>query len=63
MRDRGAVEGGRPPPFVERAHHDLDFAADCLLAMFRGEETDEAELGALLVAESLHIFRTLHVKT
>jgi hypothetical protein len=33
---------------------DLGVAAGCIHALFRGDDTDEAEAGALLVAQALH---------
>jgi len=35
----------------DRAHLDLEYAADCLTDFVRARETDKAEVGATLAAE------------
>ncbi len=47
---------------MRRSHEDLSVGAENILALFRGEDTDEAEAGAMLVAEALHVYITLHTK-
>ena len=47
---------------MRRAHESLDESAAALQAFVRGEDSDEGEIGALLVAEFLTIFRKANTK-
>jgi hypothetical protein len=46
----------------KRSHSDLAMAAENLMALVRGEDSDEAEAGALLIAEVLTIYRQAHTR-
>jgi hypothetical protein len=46
----------------KRSHGDLATAAENLMALLHGDDSDEAEAGALLVAEVLTIYRQAHTR-
>jgi hypothetical protein len=45
-----------------RSDHGIGVSGECLAALFRGDDSEQADCGAILIAEALYIFRKQNTK-